>query len=1352
MKNIKIKFYSLLMLIAMILMLVVWQIDQVIIERHVTESRNSVHDTLAGVTASLTFNLYKNIQVVKGLPAMFSVNPSLPEEKFGLAVQNLFDEHTQLRNIAAAPGLVIKYMYPIKGNEAAIGVDFRSLPLQIDTVMQAKESRKVVLAGPLTLVQGGEGIIARSPVFIQDADGKESFWGVISAVIDVDLLYQRSGLLDPKLPIELALRGKDGFGKEGEIFFGNPTVFDDFNIKRTIELPTGSWQIVARPVGGWEAMPNDILVKRFFLFSLTLLVFSAIFAFLKVSMSAATANQRFKNLLENSPIAYALNNTQEEITFLNKAFVANFGYTLEDIPTLKDWWEKAYPDPEYSEKLRHEWASYVEQVASSEKGVVPLEVTICCKDGSKRIALVSITENKQTSMGEFPVILYDITERKQAEKLASEREEQLSSFYRLGLVGLAITSPEKGWVRINQRLCEMLEYSEDQLRSMTWAELTHPEDLDADEELFTHLLAGEIENYSLEKRFISQSGKIIPTNLVVSCVRKSDGQVDYVTAMVQDITVQKQSQMEVLESEKRLQLSQSAAGIGTWEADFITNKEVWSDAITDQLGFPDIEGPTWDDFINTIHPDDREHVISSVNRHIENGSPLNIEYRIIDTSGAIRWMNSIGQADFDAAGNPIKMRGTVQDITARRMAEEKMRLATRVFNETNEGILVTDAQKNIIDVNPAFSMVTGYKREELMGQNPRVLSSGQQSPAFYEKMWDGINTDGYWRGEIWNRNKSGDANAELLSISALKDDDNKIVNYVGIFTDITESKKQQEKLSLMAHYDVLTKLPNRALFIDRFNQAIAHSMRTKHRLAVCFLDLDNFKLINDNYGHDVGDAVLKEVANRISLNIREEDTVSRQGGDEFTLLLNDVELIAESILTLERIHDALADPYSVDGVQHYIKASSGVTFYPDDKGDIDTLLRHADQAMYKAKLSGKNCYRVYNAEEDQRVIEKHHQISEIERALENDELTLYFQPKVNMRTGEVFGVEALIRWIHPEKGLIPPLKFLPTIEGADLEIKIGDWVIDQALKQLSLWAKKGLCLEVSVNISSKHLLSASFIEKLAETLNQYEDLDTQLLQIEILESSALGNTKMISDIIESCQSKFGVSVALDDFGTGYSSLTHLRSLPVDMVKVDQSFVRDMIDDPDDYAIIDGVIGLAETFNRQVIAEGVETIEHGLLLLLMGCELAQGYAIAKPMPAKELGHWVDNYTPIQEWVSCAEQHYSIKDTRKEFMRIVGGQWLNRVELKLKALPESEMTWPILDVEKCHCGSWFKKEQQERLFSTALVSELDQGHKEMHKMVDALVLKYTRGEVLVSDNEISELEGVFFKLIDALEKMK
>lgn len=1336
------------MLIAMILMLGVWQVDQVIIDRHVTESRNSVHDTLAGVTASLTFNLYRNIQVAKGLPVLFAADPSLPNEKFGMAVRNLFDEHTQLRNIAAAPNLVIKYMYPIEGNEAVIGVDYRTLPLQIGTVMQAKESRKVVLAGPLRLVQGGEGMIARSPVFIHDADGKERFWGIVSAVIDVNLLYQRSGLLDPNLSIELALRGKDGVGDEGEVFFGSPTIFDDYNIGSNIALPIGSWQIVARPVGGWEAMPEDIWIKRALLAFLALLVFTAIFAFLKISMSAAIANQKFRNLLENSPIAYALNNSKEEITFLNNAFMSTFGYTLKDIPTLKIWWEKAYPDRDYSEKLRQEWASHVDLVASGEKRVAPLEVTICCKDGSKRIALVGISDNNQTSMGEFPVVLYDITELKQAEKLASERDEQLSSFYRLGLVGLAITSPEKGWIRINQRLCEMLEYSEDELRSMTWAELTHPEDIDADTEQFTRLLAGEIENYSMEKRFISHSGKIIPTYLVVSCVRKNDSEVDYVTAMVQDISLQKQNEMELIESEKRLQLSQAAGGIGTWEADFVSNTEVWSDAIRTQLGFPDIEKPTWDDFVNTIHTDDREYVVSSMNRHVEEGAQLDVEYRIVDTTGAIRWMNSIGEAEFDAEGNPLKMRGTVQDITVRRGVEEKMRLATRVFNETNEGILVTDAQKIVVDVNPAFSLVTGYKREDLIGQNPRVLSAGQHPQKFYEDMWNSIHKDGFWRGEVWNRKKSGILYAELLSISTIKDDDNNIVNYVGIFTDITESKKQQEKLSLMAHYDVLTKLPNRALFTDRFNQAIAHSMRTKHRLAVCFFDLDDFKPINDNYGHDVGDEVLKEVANRITANIREEDTVSRQGGDEFTILLNDVESISESVLTLERIHDALDKPFVVDGVVHHLKASSGVTFYPDDKGDIDTLLRHADQAMYQAKLSGKNCYRVYNAEEDQRVIEKHHQLSEIGKALENDEMVLYYQPKVNMRTGEVFGMEALIRWIHPEKGLIPPLKFLPIIEGSDLEIKVGDWVINQALKQLSLWVKKGLCLELSVNISSKHLLSGSFIEKLAAALNQYKDLDVGLLQIEILESSALGNINMISDIVRTCQSKFGVNVALDDFGTGYSSLTHLRNLPVDTVKVDQSFVRDMLDDPNDYVIIDGIIGLAETFDKQVIAEGVETIEHGLLLLLMGCDLAQGYAIAKPMPVEEVGHWVDNYTPIQKWVSCAEKHYSIKETRKEFMRIVGGQWLRKVELKLEASPDSEMTWPILDIEKCHCGFWFKKEQQERLFSTTLVSELDQGHKEMHKMVDGLVVKYNHGEVTGT----GELESVFSKLLKKLESIE
>ena len=579
--------------------------------------------------------------------------------------------------------------------------------------------------------------------------------------------------------------------------------------------------------------------------------------------------------------------------------------------------------------------------------------------------------------------------------------------------------------------------------------------------------------------------------------------------------------------------------------------------------------------------------------------------------------------------NSLAVRASIE--LERRASEEQQELSARIFNETHEGILITSADGTIIDVNPTFCEITGYSREEAIGQNPRILNSGRQSPEFYADMWQSIAVQGHWQGELWNRKKNGDLFAEMLSISALKDEHGHTSNYISLFADITESKQQQEQLELMAHYDVLTQLPNRILFADRFTQAIAHSKRTETLLAVCFLDLDNFKPVNDTNGHDIGDKLLIEVAKRIKATIREEDTISRQGGDEFTLLLGGIESFTQCEQMLERLHYALSQPYLIGGHTLNISASSGVTLYPRDNADLGTLLRHADQAMYQAKLAGKNDFRLFNADEDQQLIVKHHQLEQIQHALKSGELCLYYQPKVNMATGEVFGAEALIRWFHPEKGLIPPLDFLPLIDGTTLEIQIGDWVINEALQQLTLWQQQGLSLEISVNIASYHLLSPSFIVGLAASLARHPDIKAKSLQLEILESSALSDLTAISTIIKTCQHDLGVNIALDDFGTGYSSLSHIRYLSADIIKIDQSFVRDMLDDPDDYAIINGVIGLAHAFNREVIAEGVESTEHGLMLLMMGCEQAQGYGIARPMPAADFPAWLINYHANEEWI-------------------------------------------------------------------------------------------------------------------------
>ncbi len=692
--------------------------------------------------------------------------------------------------------------------------------------------------------------------------------------------------------------------------------------------------------------------------------------------------------------------------------------------------------------------------------------------------------------------------------------------------------------------------------------------------------------------------------------------------------------------------------------------------------------------------------------------------------------------------------GVFNDVSKRKHAEKELQLAARVFSDTHEGIAITNTDKVIIDVNPAFCDITGYSREDVLGKNPSILSSGKQSPEFYQDMWQQIHEQEHWQGEIWNRKKNGELYAELLTISALKDDVGNIVNYVGVFTDITNSKKQKEQLSLMAHYDVLTGLPNRALFTDRFTQAIYHSKRTERQLAICFLDLDSFKPVNDNYGHEVGDKLLVEVAERIRSCIREEDTVSRQGGDEFALLLNDLESYAQCEQTLERIHHSLAQPYIIDGYLHEITASSGVTLYPSDDGDIDTLLRHADQAMYVAKLSGKNHYRLFNSTDDKELINKQLQLQRIQQALADNEFSLYYQPKVNMVTGEVFGAEALIRWLHPEKGLIPPLDFLPVIEGTELEIKIGHWVINEALSQLKAWWRQGLRLEISVNISSHHLLSENFFAELDTALAQHPSVNSQYLQLEILESSALGDLNSITTVINSCQDVLGIKVALDDFGTGYSSLTHLRSLPVNTIKIDQSFVKDMIDDPSDSSIIGGIIGLADSFGREVIAEGVETTNHGLMLLAMGCEEAQGYGIAKPMPADVLPQWLHDYTPNQEWQLSGNKYQTNKENKVKLFRLITEQWINKFISNIQSSPDDIKHWPIMNSKKCPCGTWINRALQEQLFEEYDLKQLDKTHQELHLIAHALHFKYQDGDMDAARKELPKIQAAFDNLNYAL----
>ena len=402
------------------------------------------------------------------------------------------------------------------------------------------------------------------------------------------------------------------------------------------------------------------------------------------------------------------------------------------------------------------------------------------------------------------------------------------------------------------------------------------------------------------------------------------------------------------------------------------------------------------------------------------------------------------------------------------------------------------------------------------------------------------------------------------------------------------------------------------------------------------------------------------------------------------------------------------------------------------------MLRHADHAMYQSKLAGKGRSQLYSPDSDLLIIHKNLQRDEIEHALINNEFQLYYQPKVNMVTGEVFGVEALIRWNHPEKGLVIPADFLPIAEGTPLEIKIGKWVIDGALQQLEEWLQQGIKLEVSVNISSMHLLSPSFIVDLKNCLAKYPPKNSQYLQLEILESSAFGDINKINNIVEICQNKLGISFALDDFGTGYSSLTHLKKLPVNTIKIDQGFVRDMLDDPSDYSIIEGVIALTKSFNRKVIAEGVESTNHGFMLLLMGCGQAQGYMIAKPMPAKIFTQWLSDYVPNKNWLLCANKQRNNKENSLAIFKMINEQWVHKIKRKIISSPNDVMAWPIIDSKKCQCANWIQQKKQEQLFTKDCIQQLEKVHNKIHSIAKEMRHKYQQGEFENARDSLSNLE--------------
>lgn len=549
--------------------------------------------------------------------------------------------------------------------------------------------------------------------------------------------------------------------------------------------------------------------------------------------------------------------------------------------------------------------------------------------------------------------------------------------------------------------------------------------------------------------------------------------------------------------------------------------------------------------------------------------------------------------------------------------------AAAIFSET-------DLSGRITYVNDQFCAISGYSREELIGQNHRLLNSGLHSADFFAGLWRTIALGSVWKGEICNRAKDGSLYwVDSTMVPVLDEVTGRVDRYLSIRFDISEKRQLLHSLQWRVGHDVLTGLPNRAFLSDLLDQALEFSRQENIPLAVCMLDLDGFKAVNDGYGHASGDLLLVEVAKRLRAIVRGEDVVARLAGDEFVLVLRYVRDLPELRAALNRVLGAISAPYSLHGKDINVFASIGVTLFPYDNEDAETLLRHADQAMYVAKQRGRNRFHLFDVSRDQEVKATHQTVERVRQALAAGELRLHFQPKVNMRRGEVVGFEALLRWEHPQNGLVLPRDFLPLVEETDLIIDIGEWVMDQVLAQLHRWQQAGQGWPISINIAARHFQRADFVERLRQVLARHAQVAPQLLDLEIVESVAVENIQHVSACLQACQA-LGVQFSLGDFGTGYSSLSYLKRLRTQTIKIDKSFVRDILHDRDDLALTTAVIGLARAFGRQVIAEGLESVEHGLLLLQLGCEVAQGYFIARPMPPAEVPSWVAGFVAPAQW--------------------------------------------------------------------------------------------------------------------------
>ena len=621
-----------------------------------------------------------------------------------------------------------------------------------------------------------------------------------------------------------------------------------------------------------------------------------------------------------------------------------------------------------------------------------------------------------------------------------------------------------------------------------------------------------------------------------------------------------------------------------------------------------------------LHEDDRSRVAKHLTNQSIEESLWTIECRLIDKRGNLKWIHLASTPEWDKHKRLKRINSIVLDISSEKEANAQLELAGIAFASTNEGIMVADRDNLIVDVNRAYCEMTGFSREELIGTTPSLLNSGRHEVQFFENIYDTIKEHGLWQGELWNRRSNGAVYPQWLNINAVYNDQGELTHYVSVAADVTNIKESEAKLRHMSQHDALTDLPNRQLFKVLLDHALEHSKNDQHTV-VMMIDLDRFKHVNETMGHQAGDQLLIQVARRLRNVIADSNLLARVGGDEFAVMIENCPHQGEAERIAMRIVNALEGAVDLDGHNFFTTASIGITLHPEHGFDGETLIKNADTAVHQAKEDGRNNYAFYQPEQTQFIEQWVRLEPELRRALALGQFKVFYQPQIDAVTGHISGVEALLRWQHPEDGLIAPGMFLPIVEEIGLMNQVGNWVLEQACEQAEKWKKAGYPkFRIAVNIAGQQILSHSLVNTIKDLLAKY-DMEADQLDLEIVENIVMKHADAALPVLNELRN-LGVRLALDDFGTGYSSLSYLKMLPVQKVKIDQSLVRDIPDDPNDEAIARAIIALSHSLNLSVCAEGVETEEQKAFLRNENCDQLQGYLISRPIPVNELNLWLD----------------------------------------------------------------------------------------------------------------------------------